>query len=60
MNKREISGNGNKPVFDHVGSYPQAVKSVGAFLWGVEVEDASDGVPEAMDGALCGFSQVRF
>ena len=32
---------------------------VGALLWRVEVKDAADGVPEAMDGALGGFSQMR-
>lgn len=33
-------------------------KVVRALLWGVEVEDAADGVPEAVDGALGGFAQV--
>jgi hypothetical protein len=29
-------------------------------LWRVEVEDAADGVPEAVDGALGGFAEVSF
>ena len=32
---------------------------VGAFLWRVELEDATDGVPQIMDGALGGGAQVR-
>ena len=33
---------------------------VGAFPWRVKVDDAADSVPEAVDGALRSFSQMRF
>lgn len=48
-----------RAVFRSVCIVAAVGEVVGAFLWRVEVEDAADGVPEAVDGALSGLTQMR-